>query len=456
MYETTVKILKILYQTKITKENLAHNLNLKENTVAKSILEINDFLERLGFSKIYIQDRNLKLDLTKMQWSQVFQKLDSLTFDEKVEYLYVKLIYFESINLEKEKNTLGISRSSIDRCFFSVKTLLEKNGSVVEYNKDRMNCLVSISSYDKKMFTLKVAKLILEEDILTLSQKKLLNSMKNFVIKIRIAKLMSIYKCLKIPVTTTLLSFLCALDIYINRFYLNNQFENFDIKEIEKNNIPKKTNILVNYIGYSFSENYKKCLVYYINEIYLNRYYFLEDTLDKANEIIEKILIKFKINDEKFEVQLLECLYLGILKKENNIYKLRNVYFDYDEIILLDMLNLLLEECGVELYLCDKYRIIFLLKIKILQMSIKKEKKVLVLIQETNLIRQNTLKKELEEKFININFDIECNFFKFKHKYKLEYDYIIDDLEINLGKGDIFNRIKNKLQTLIIEKISLD
>lgn len=126
MYETTVKILKILYQTKITKENLAYNLNLKENTVAKSILEINDFLERLGFSKIYIQNRDLKLDLTKVQWCQVFQKLDSLTFDEKVDYLYVKLIYFKSINLEKEKNILGISRSSIDRCFFFCKNFVRK------------------------------------------------------------------------------------------------------------------------------------------------------------------------------------------------------------------------------------------------------------------------------------------------------------------------------------------
>ncbi|MGL5575958.1 hypothetical protein, partial [Cetobacterium sp.] len=69
MYETTVKILKILYQTKTTKENLVHNLNLKENTITKSILEINDFLERLGFNKIYSQDKNLKLDLTRVQWS---------------------------------------------------------------------------------------------------------------------------------------------------------------------------------------------------------------------------------------------------------------------------------------------------------------------------------------------------------------------------------------------------
>lgn len=456
MYETTVKILKILYQTKITKENLAHNLNLKENTVAKSILEINDFLEGLGFSKIYIQDRDLKLDLTKIQWRQVFQKLDSLTFDEKVEYLYVKLIYFKSINLEKEKNTLGISRSSIDRYFFSVKTLLEKNGSIVRYNKDKMNCLVSISSYDKKMFIVKVAKLILEEEILTFSQKKLLNSMKNFVIKIRIAKLISIYKCLKIPVTTTLLSFLCALDIYVNRFSSDNELRSTTTEEINTNDIQKKTNILVNHIGYSFSENYKKYLIHYINEIYLNRYYFLENILDKATEVTKKILIKLNVRDKKFEAQVLEYLYLGILKKENNIYMLKNVYFSYDENMLLNIFNLILKECEVELYICDKYRIIHLLKTKIFQINIEKEKKVLVLIQETNLIGQTILKKKLEEEFTNISFDIECNFFKYKYKYKSEYDYIIDDLEINLEKGSIFDRVKNKFQTLIIEKIILN
>ncbi|MGL5575923.1 hypothetical protein, partial [Cetobacterium sp.] len=340
--------------------------------------------------------------------------------------------------------------------FFSVKALLEKNESVVGYNKDKTNCLISISLYDKKLFTIKVAKLILEEDILTFSQKKLLNSMKNFVIKMRIIKLMSVYKCLKIPVTTTLLSFLCALEISVDRFPLSNELKNITIEEIEKNDIQKNINILVNSIGYDFSENYKKCLIYYINEIHLNRYYFLEDILDKANEIIRKLLIRFNINDKEFEAQLLESLYLGILKKENNIYKLRNVYFDYGENILLNALNSLLEECGTKLYLCDKYKVVSLLKNKILKIGIEKERKVLILIQETNLTRQNTLKKELEEKFITINFDIECNFFNFKHKYRQEYDYIIDDLEIILEKGDIFSRVKNKLQTLIIEKISLD
>lgn len=453
MYETTVKILKILYQTDLTKENLAHNLNLKENTVVKSILEINNFLEQLNFNKICTKDKKLRLELRKNQWIKLFQILDSLTFEEKVDYLYIKLIYFESINLEKEKNELGVSRSSINRCFLYVKTLLEKNGSSVKYNRDKMNSLARVSLYDKKLFIVKVAKLILEEETLTNSQKKLLNSMKDFVIKIRITNLISIYKCLKIPVTSTLLSFLCALDIYVNRFYFEEDLKKISLEEIEKNSILKKINILVNYIGYSFNEEYKKQLTYYINEIYLNRYYFLGETLNKANKVLEKLLIRFDIVDEEFKILILEYLYLGILKKENNIYKLRNVYFCYDESILLDVLNLVLEECEVELFICDKYKIVYLLKTKIFQVNLKKIEKVLILIQEINPIRQIILKKELEENFPNINFDIECNFFKNKNRYKNGYDYIIDDLDISLGKGDIFDRIRNKLQTLIIEKV---
>lgn len=60
MYETTIKI---LYQTRITKENLA--LNLKENTIAKSIIEINNLLEQLNLSKIEIYEKGLQLNLTK-------------------------------------------------------------------------------------------------------------------------------------------------------------------------------------------------------------------------------------------------------------------------------------------------------------------------------------------------------------------------------------------------------
>ncbi|MGL5366808.1 MAG: hypothetical protein ACRDAG_00690, partial [Cetobacterium somerae] len=314
MYETTVKILKILYQTRITKENLASNLNLKENTITKSIIEINNLLEQLNLNKIQIYEKNLQLNLLKSEWQKVFKNLNSLTFDERVDYLYIKFIYFKFINLEKEKVELNLSRSSIDRCFLVVKKMLKKNGSKLSYNKEKENILIDISQYDKKIFVIKITKLILEEEILIEAQKKLLNNMKNFVLKIRIAELISIYKCLKFPTTAILLSFLCALNIYIDRF--REEFINLDDKDIKSNKLLKKIENIVNYIGYSFNERYKKFLIYYINEISSNKYYFFEETYSKANIILEKLTNRFGIEDEKFKNYILQYLYLGILKKE--------------------------------------------------------------------------------------------------------------------------------------------
>ncbi|MGL5023908.1 MAG: hypothetical protein ACRC5S_11445 [Cetobacterium sp.] len=456
MHETTVSILKILYQTQITKENLAHNLNLKENTVAKSIIEINNFLKELGFNEIQVQDKNFRLNLTKVQWRKIFETLNSLTFEERVDYLYVKFIYFNSVNLEKEREQLNISRSSIDRCFLVVKNLLKKNGSKIITDKNKRNKLIEVSKYDKKLFLIKVTKLILEEDILIRTQKELLNNMRRFVLRIRIAKLISIYKCLKIPVTTILLSFLCALDIYTNRFNKTEKLFEAKVGEEKSNEMLKTITILVNNIGYSFSESYKKYLIYYINEIYLNRYYFVEDTLFKAKVILEELVNKFKIEDEKSKAIILEYLYLGILKRENNIFKVRNVNFYYEELIILDILNKILKDLKIELYICDKYSVVYFLKNKILEMNIKKIKKVLVYVQDVNLLRQIELKKELENSFQNIKFDIKYSFFKNKNKVNREYNYIIDDIEVNLERGDIFDRIKNRLQTLIIEKIILN
>lgn len=56
--------------------------------------------------------------------------------------------------------------------------------------------------------------------------------MKKFVLRIRIAELISIYKCLKIPTTVMVLSFLCTLNIYVDRF--NDEFINLNEEDNKK------------------------------------------------------------------------------------------------------------------------------------------------------------------------------------------------------------------------------
>ncbi|MGL5023909.1 MAG: hypothetical protein ACRC5S_11450 [Cetobacterium sp.] len=453
MYDTTINILKILYQTKISKENLSQNLNLKENSIYRAILEINILLDDLKYNTIKIKGKILEVKLTKQQWRTLFKKLDSLTFEDKVDYLYIKFIYFNSINLEKERVNLNISRSSINRCFLHVKKLMLKNGSEILSNKRKGIELIYLSEDDKKLFLLKLTKIIMEEDLLIPVQKILLNSIKNFIVKIRLSKLSAIYRCLKLSSTIMTLSYLCALDIYIERFYQNNKTLIINKEKLKIDTNLKKIYTVVSSIGYNFEKNYKKSLTYNIYNLSLNRYYYFDDTIKKSNLIIEEIFKIFGLSSNIFKKTILEYMYLGVLKKEHNILKIRNVYYHYNDKILLDFFNKLLKKYSVELYSCDKYKIIYLIKKEILNKKIKEINNILILIEEINPLYQKTLKDKLKNNFPNINFNIQCNYLNIKKDYNKDYDYIIDDSQITLGGGDIFDRVENKLQMLIIENI---
>lgn len=455
MTDTAINILKILYQTKITKENIAQNLDLKENTVIKSIIEINSFLKELNLKQIKVHKGILELDLDKYQWKKLFKKINNLTFQDEIDYLYIKFVYYRFLNLEKEKKVLDLSRSSINRCFLIIKKLLEENNSKIIYDHGKGNKLLELSEYNKNIFIIKVMKLILEEETLTDIQKELLNDIKNFITKIRFIKLISIFKCLNLPTTIVILSFLCALDVYDCCFEKNNKFI-ISEEEIENDIKLKKIHNIVNSIGSSFNQNYKNYLIFHINAIRLNKHYYLSDVLYKSNIVKEKIILKFNICDKNFKVNLLQHLYLGIFKKENNILRVRNIHFKNNEKILLNILNDILKDSFVELYSSDKYTIVNLLRKELVKIKIEKTKKILILLEEVNTLRQTMLKEELEIYFSNIEFEIRYNFLSNKKNYKKDFDFIINDSQIDLIEGDILDRIKNELETLIIQDLILN
>ncbi|MGL5579976.1 MAG: hypothetical protein ACRDCE_03285, partial [Cetobacterium sp.] len=172
MYTTNINILKILYQTEISKNNLALNLNLTNGCLMKAIKQINIYLEDFKInSRIFINDDMISLELSKKEWKLIFYNLNELSNQDKFDYLYIKFIYFGFINLEKEKEILNISRSSLSRYFFNIKKLLDTNNSKIIYNNGKGSKIISLSEYNKNLFVIKVMKLFLHEEILIKSQK---------------------------------------------------------------------------------------------------------------------------------------------------------------------------------------------------------------------------------------------------------------------------------------------
>lgn len=448
MHSTAINILKMLHQTKMKKENLAYNLEIKEGALLKNINLINNFLRDLKLNEIIIEKGVVKLKLEKREWSKVFEKIDTLTFEEKVDYLYIKIVYYGFINLEKEREKLQVSRSSITRCFLSVKELLENGKSKIIYNNGKGNKIISLSNENEILFYQKLTKLILEEEILTPLQKELLGVIKKFSIKLRVTKLTSIYNCLKLPAAPGIIAYLCSLDIYSKNFENNK----YTIKNIENRELLQRIQIAVNSIGgVGFSESYKEVLVYYIYSIATNKHYLFENIVYKTNEIIDDLCILVDIKCSRLKSLLFQQIYFGILRKESGILKIRDVDIHSEDIILLNIVEKILEKHSQKLYICDKYIIVSFFKEQIFKKYIDNVNSVLILVGEINTLFQLSLKEKLNKNFPNINFNIEYNFLNIRtNKYKF-YDIIINDTQTTLRDGDIFYRIKKSLEKEVVK-----
>lgn len=49
----------------------------------------------------------MSLDLSKKDWKKIFSNLNELSYEDRIDYLYIKFIYFGFINLENEKELLN-------------------------------------------------------------------------------------------------------------------------------------------------------------------------------------------------------------------------------------------------------------------------------------------------------------------------------------------------------------
>ncbi|MGL5570892.1 hypothetical protein [Cetobacterium sp.] len=449
MYTTNINILKILYQTEISKNNLALNLNLTNGCLMKAIKQINIYLEDFKInSRIFINDDIISLELSKKEWKLIFYNLNELSNQDKFDYLYIKFIYFGFINLEKEKEILNISRSSISRYFFNIKKLLDTNNSKIIYNNGKGSKIISLSEYNKNLFVIKVMKLFLHEEILIKSQKDLLNSLKTFETKIRFSTLLAIHNSLKLPTTIYLLCFLCSVEIYTKKFgtFHNTKFKestSIDIKTIKKT---------IDVLGYDFSSIYKKELYNFIADIASNKHYYIENILILSKKIIKDLLKEFSLTQDLSPI-LLQRIYIGIFKKENNILKIRNVYFHGYDKLIFNKLDKILKKHKIELYMCDKHIITTDIKKEYLKIKILEIKKILIILNDTCTLKQINLKSELVHIYPHIHFDIEYNFFNNKTSKRKNYDFCINDSRLTLCKGNLIDRIRQQIERKIIKNI---
>lgn len=430
MNTTAANILKILSQNEMSIEDMQLYFNVERSSIIKTISQLNLFLESIKLPTIYKVANFYFLKLTPKEIEFLFQNFKTLTFDEKIDYLFIKFISTGFLNLEKEKSILDVSRSTILRSFQVVKDEFSKNSTTYEYSHGKGLILKKISEKDKILFYKKLMKLFVEEDILVPIRRELLNSLKSFDTKKRLSQIYSILKKSDLPINYFLLSFICSLEICINIFggFKFRDESNLNLKkfkEIENN---------VNIFGEDFDKEFKDQLSHFLTNLYLEKGILEEDNKNLCLKLMEAIKSKFKVQmkNKDLEKMLFNKLYLSFFKYNNKIIRVINVSFNRPHKIILNNLDDILKEFSCNLYVVDKFMIVYIIRRIIVDENFSDIKNVLLLFNDVIAIDQILLKNSLKVFQPHINFDIEATFLHAKNiiqNYE-KYDIIISDSNI--------------------------
>ena len=452
MNTTAANILKILSQTEMSIEDMHLYLKVEKNAILKTISQINDFLESIDLPKIEKKEDIFYLPLTKKQWEILFDNFNVLTVEERVDYLYIKFIAYGFLNLEKEKEILELSRSTILRCFQSVKDEFSKNGTRYEYLHGKGLLITELSFTDKKNFHRKLMKLFIEEDILVPPLKSLLMDIKKFDTKTRLSQIYPILKFSNISVNYFLLSFLYSLEVFSDIFE-ESLFENENYIQTKEFNHIKS---LINKYGKDFNLKFKNELTFFLTTLILDYYFLDKENKVKTLKFLNILKKEFKISNLNSELEdmLFQNIYLALFKFKNNLIDFKNTRFNKTEKIILDKLNVISKKHSYEFFLGDKFSIVFSLKRALIEDNFSNIKNVLFLFNEINANHYTLFKKSLIKLVPHINFELEASFF---HKKDLlqdfsNYDIVISDENLNQNIYVIDFYCNSKVQNILEEK----
>ena len=445
MNTTAANILKILSQSEMSVDDMQLYLEVEKSSIIKSILQFNEFLKSINLPTIEKSENLYSLNLSNQQMKTLFNNFNTLTLTEKIDYLYIKFIATGFLNLEKEKENLDISRSTILRAFKTVKETFAKNGTTYEYVHGKGLVLKNLSQIDKGTFCKKLMIFFIEEDILVPSRKKLLDSIKKFDTKERMEKLYPILSSSDISINYVMLSFVHTLEICVDlfggfNFKRDYEYKDFsDIENIIKSNLK------------DYDALYQQQIFYFIISLKRDEINFEPSTLEKAFKTIEEVKEKFNLNNLNpfLEKMLLKKICFSIFKYENHIFKVKSSTITNKEKTLLNILDNILKKYNLNLFFCDKISIIQIIVKIIIEHNKDSLKNILLLFNEVIILDDDHLKDSLYNNNKKFNFHIEPTFF-YKlnpENYENKYDLILSD-EPSLNSKTIVVNSFNSMQVL--------
>ncbi|MGL5664369.1 MAG: hypothetical protein ACRCW8_11440, partial [Cetobacterium sp.] len=175
MSNKAIALLKVLLHGDIHLDEITKYVDLDINSIERNINVLNEYLHEKGIKPIKKVNNMYSLENRDEKFSEFFSKLDILSSRERQDIYCIRLLLDGYINLEKERQAMGVSRTTAIKDLKKVREFLEKNEINVESRNSKGIFLKEINEGNLyNILCEKIMKLFIDREFLSKQRKELL------------------------------------------------------------------------------------------------------------------------------------------------------------------------------------------------------------------------------------------------------------------------------------------
>lgn len=175
MSNKAIALLKVLLHGDIQIDEITKYVDLDINSIERNVNVLNEYLKERGLDPIRKINNAYSLQNKDEKFSEFFSKLDILSSRERQDIYCIRLLLDGFINLEKERQVMGVSRTTAIKDLKKVREFLEERGIEVESRNSKGIFLKEVNVGNLyNILCEKMMKLLIDREFLSRQRKELL------------------------------------------------------------------------------------------------------------------------------------------------------------------------------------------------------------------------------------------------------------------------------------------
>ncbi|MGL4671505.1 hypothetical protein [Cetobacterium sp.] len=430
MSTSAITLLKVLLHGDMHIDELGKYMKLDANSIERNVTILNRYLREKGMKTVKKMNNIYSLENKDERFSDFFSKLDILSSEQRQNILCTKLLLNGYINLEKEREKLGISRTTAIKDLKVVKEQLLKSDIFLE-SKNSKGIFIQTDEESKvnRILCENLIRLFVDRDFLCMQRKELLEEV-NILDE---EKYIKIYKEITdvFKIRKSIIAFYAIYSLALiekHKGFLEIRKKEKNDKEIEIEKILEKTNL-----AKSLSDNIKEKVA----EIVLKTkcYKSSDSVINKQlNIFIDEVKEKFKmckLEAKRLEESIANYFIMGYVDKKYGVLWVRKKPHSLRCQKLANVIESILDKIKLEMMYSDVLRLSGSISNFFLDEQHIKGFKVLSVSRNLDEEQNYKVIKCMKELYPGLNFESESLLdFRFRSEDNiLSYDLIISDTE---------------------------